>query len=223
MYHLPLPTPIAEMTLWANHRAGLFLIQVDLSDQVSLVLVNSYLTSESHHSFVLSNCHISEAVDDGVGLLLKATNFRKDTSLGVSVRVKVELIKVDFITFFLGKLVDIHLACSISIQVDVVDPVLEFLGHFFPVLVEGFLDDVLVRLRDLITETPSNILLHDFFIVTSSDRKRISLVNWLIEELRALVIKARVIIDHTDDFSLLVHGDLNSKENFVKQAIPNTH
>ena len=172
------------MAIWAKYRATLFIIhQVDLSYQLPLILVDSNLASESHYPFVLPYGHVSQAIDDCIGLLLKASDLTKDTGLGVGVRIKVELVKVLLITVFLVQIVYVHLACSVSVQVNVVDPVLELLSHFISVLVEGFLDDVLVRLRDLVSETLSDALLHDFLVVASSDSKSISLVNRLVEEL----------------------------------------
>ena len=172
------------MAIWAKYRATLFIIhQVHLSYQLPLILVDSNLASESHNPFVLPYGHVSEAIDDCIGLLLKASDLTKDTGLGVGVRIKVKLVKVLFITVFFVQIVYVHLACSVSVQVHVVDPVLELLSHFISVLVEGLLDYVLICLRDLVSEALSDALLHDFFVVASSDSKSISLVNRLVEEL----------------------------------------
>ena len=76
------------MASWAKYGATLFIIhQVHLSYKLPLILVDSYLASESHHTFVLSHGHVSQAVDYGIGPLLKSCDLVQNTSLGVGMGI----------------------------------------------------------------------------------------------------------------------------------------
>lgn len=73
--HSAFQTLITEMASWAKNRATLFIIhQVHFSHQLPLILVDSYLASESHYPFILPYCHVSEAVNYSIRLFLKSSD-----------------------------------------------------------------------------------------------------------------------------------------------------
>jgi hypothetical protein len=63
-------------------------------------------------------------------------------------------------------------------------------------LVERFLNDVSVISGDTWLQLFSLGYLHDPIEILSSYAEPFDMVNWLIQELRALVVQTRVIIDN---------------------------
>lgn len=90
-------------------------------------------------------------------------------------------------------------------------------------LMEWLLNNILISLRYLFLEPPTDTLIHDLLVVPSPDSKGISLINWLVQKLRALVVEARVVIDHAYYFSLLVHRDLRTVEYLVEESVSHTN
>ena len=56
-----------------------------------------------------------------------------------------------------------------------------------------------------------------------SHGKSFYVVDWLVEELGALVVKARVVVDWADDFLVFTHDDSHSVEYLVEKTVAYTN
>ena len=129
--------------------------------------------------------HGAERVANIVSFLLEVLDFFKDPVL---LRVLVGYRLFSFFVF-LGRLsVNFDFTDTISRNIDVVDPILEFGSHIVSVFVKRFLDDILVIERDAVFHLFALFGLHHSVEVLPSDSKSLDMVNRLVQELRALII-----------------------------------
>ena len=153
-----------------------------------MVLVIFHLACEAKHALVLLEAHHTKTIQDGISFFVKTANLVQDTGLGIGVGLKVELVDIVLLAILIHLLVYIHLTCTISIQVDIVNTILELECHLISMLMQWLLDDVLLRLGNLVLELLATRLIHDLFVVTSPDCECIGLINGLIQELGTLVV-----------------------------------
>lgn len=79
---------------------------------------------------------------------------------------------------------------------------------------------VLVVSSDVKLELLCLWVFHDSIEVLSAHTEGLYVVNRLVEELRALVVEARIVIDHADNLFLLAHQNLHSEEHLVEKPVP---
>ena len=113
---------------------------------------------------------------------------------------------------------------AVSLNVNVVDSILEALGHICPVQVHRLLNVEFIMLSDHRLEFLSEVRFHHYFVeVLLAHRHRFNLVDGHVEELRALVVERAIVIDGVDRLLLLADYDLLAVEALVKKAVSDSY
>jgi len=192
--------------------------------QLYLVLVNRALSHRHHQLLIVPLRQAAYLLLNIHPLLVKRFNLFQNDALKVAGRCGgIEVIEVTVIGLWLLVVLNVNSAGIISLDVDVIDPVLEFEGGLLPVVMHRLLDFVLVDVPDGPPAALAVPLVHDAQEVFLPHSIGFDSIKCLVQEFRSLFVEERVVVDHDRGMSLLFHHDLSPKELLVEKSIPDTH